>query len=397
MSGQVANVYKQGVLAARLERVGDDIKFSYLPDYLVAGLPEVATTLPLTSEPVLTSGGSAPAFFAGLLPEGRRLAAVASRLKISRDNDLGLLLEIGADLIGDTQVLPIGADPLAERPPVLLPGDLAGVDFVVLREQVFGSKASGLPGVQDKISSRMLNVPAKMADTDFILKLNPADMPLVVENEAFFLALAAKCGIATAPFELLTDSHGAHALRLQRFDRHGRGAGKSRLAAEDGCQVLGRYPVAKYELEYIDVAKALIALCPARGVAGYELFKQLVFAWLTGNGDVHAKNLSVLQTTAGEWRVAPAYDLLCTVFYDNDTSMALPLFGKKTGWSRQLMLAAAAEMYVPQKAAEKVIDRQLKVLAYLPAQIRAGVLPYESNPIRKTANQLEHRAEMIKS
>ncbi len=127
MSGQVANVYKQGVLAARLERVGDDIKFSYLPDYLAAGLPEVATTLPLTSEPVLTSGGSAPAFFAGLLPEGRRLAAVASRLKISRDNDLGVLLEIGADLIGDTQVLPIDVDPLAERPPVLLPGDLAGV------------------------------------------------------------------------------------------------------------------------------------------------------------------------------------------------------------------------------------------------------------------------------
>ncbi|WP_414819923.1 HipA domain-containing protein [Serinicoccus sp. CNJ-927] len=37
-------------------------------------------------------------------------------------------------------------------------------------------------------------------------------------------------------------------------------------------------------------------------------------AWATGNGDLHAKNLSVLQRD-GEWRVAPVYDVPSTVPY----------------------------------------------------------------------------------
>jgi serine/threonine-protein kinase HipA len=37
----------------------------------------------------------------------------------------------------------------------------------------------------------------------------------------------------------------------------------------------------------------------ASKVAGLELFKQLVFSWLTANGDAHAKNLSIVQTLDG--------------------------------------------------------------------------------------------------
>ncbi|MEO5609598.1 MAG: HipA N-terminal domain-containing protein [Ornithinibacter sp.] len=34
-----------------------------------------------------------------------------------------------------------------------------------------------------------------------------------------------------------------------------------------------------------------------------DVFRQVAYAWLTGNGDVHAKNLSILGTEAtGEWR-----------------------------------------------------------------------------------------------
>lgn len=47
---------------------------------------------------------------------------------------------------------------------------------------------------------------------------------------------------------------------------------------------------------------------PARGACA------TVFAWLTGNGDLHAKNVSVLQQ-AGEWRIAPIYDAPPTVPY----------------------------------------------------------------------------------
>lgn len=40
-----------------------------------------------------------------------------------------------------------------------------------------------------------------------------------------------------------------------------------------------------------------------------NLFIQFLFAWLTGNGDLHAKNVSLLESK-GRWGVAPMYDLL---------------------------------------------------------------------------------------
>lgn len=43
---RIADVYKQGVLAGRIERHAGGTLFSYLPKYLDAGGPPVATTLP---------------------------------------------------------------------------------------------------------------------------------------------------------------------------------------------------------------------------------------------------------------------------------------------------------------------------------------------------------------
>ena len=54
---------------------------------------------------------------------------------------------------------------------------------------------------------------------------------------------------------------------------------------------------------------------------------QFFYAWLTGNGDVHAKNISVLQSSSGKWKVSPVYDVPSTVFY-RDMTMALPVAGR---------------------------------------------------------------------
>jgi hypothetical protein len=50
---------------------------------------------------------------------------------------------------------------------------------------------------------------------------------------------------------------------------------------------------------------ALAGLCKARAVASRNLYLQFVFAWLTGNGDLHAKNAAVLEGRRGGWVVAP--------------------------------------------------------------------------------------------
>ncbi len=390
----VGLVYKNGVLAAKLERQASSVSFSYFGSYLESSGAAVATTLPLSLEPIVLANGATPAFFAGLLPEGRRLGAIAERAKLSLDDDLSLLLVMGADLIGDVQVVPEGVDPLVAREQLLLPRDTSSVSFDEIRDQYFGSIASGIPGVQDKVSSQMLNAPAKTAGIDYIVKFNPKDIPFAVENEFFFLNLVKKVGIKTANASLLTDSEGKHALRLQRFDRVGTTSNKQRLAIEDGAQVLGRYPLDKYRIDFVEMANRMIELSASSVTTAFHIYKQLVFNWLIGNGDAHAKNFSIRRDTLGEWQAAPAYDLLCTAFYD-DKSMALPLEGQDTGWSRTLLLQVAKKLGLPKASAIRTIERQLAALVDLPDQILDGALPFARHQKVEVSSLLRKRWKQL--
>jgi serine/threonine-protein kinase HipA len=239
----------------------------------------------------------------------------------------------------------------------------------------------------------MLNAPVRYAGYDYILKLNPTGVPFAVENEAFFLGLARQCDVATADFLLMTDSLGERALRLRRFDRVPTGAGH-RLALEDGAQVLDVYPAAKYEVDFLEMAQALVAHCAARPAAGLQLFRQLVFNWLIGNGDAHAKNYSILEGTGGDWVISPAYDLLCTRFYD-DRTLALTVQGKNHALTRKLLVETAGALGVSERAAHKVIDRQLATLADLPDQIVSGALPFAQNLNNETGKFLRKRAKAL--
>ncbi len=386
-------VYKKGLLAGRIESSGREVRFEYLPEYLAAGGKAIATSLPAYAEPVILSSGATPTFFANTLPEGRRLTAIASRVGASLDDDLTILLEIGQDLIGDVQVLEKPDAPDLEREVLLLPKDTSTVSFNEIRNAYFGLGSTGIPGVQDKVSSRMLNARARMANVDYILKLNPVDVPFAVENENFFLHLAKKCDIEISEFQMFQDKENNHALRLERFDRVASKKGKTRLAVEDGCQALDIYPAKKYSVEFLELANRLIQLCPSRVTAGVNLFKMLIFNWLIGNGDAHAKNFSVLESE-GEWVVAPAYDLLCTRFY-NDRDMALPLLGQKTAWTLELLLEAAEKMYVKRDFARELIRSQLSVLEDLPDQILGGALPFPRHTNIEVSEFLKKRRKAL--
>lgn len=74
-------------------------------------MPAVATTLPVTTAAVATANGALPPFFAGLLPEGHRLTVLRTVAKTSLDDELTLLLAVGADVPGDVQVVPAGEKP----------------------------------------------------------------------------------------------------------------------------------------------------------------------------------------------------------------------------------------------------------------------------------------------
>ena len=72
-----AEVYKAGRAAATLTRTDGGIRFEYLSEY---NGPAVAHSLPY-GRVVQSNGGAVPAFFSGLLPEGRRLNALRREVK----------------------------------------------------------------------------------------------------------------------------------------------------------------------------------------------------------------------------------------------------------------------------------------------------------------------------
>jgi serine/threonine-protein kinase HipA len=390
-----ADVFKGGRRAATLTRTPDGVEFCYLDAWITAGGSAVATTLPVTAEPVVRPGGAVPAYFAGLLPEGRRLGALRRAVKTSADDELTLLLAVGADAIGDVQVVPTGVLPAEVPARVALEqvGDIRFADLLV--ELGVRAQRVALPGVQDKTSAAMIKLPVARAGERFILKLNPAEYPHLVENEAFFLDAARKSGLTVPPSEVVTDAGAEPGLLVRRFDRTTVDGAVHLLAVEDGCQVLGRPPADKYLLSADRTFLALAAVCDAVTLAGRDLIRQLAFAYLTGNGDAHAKNFSVLQGLDGEWRVSPGYDAPSSYPY-GDTTMALSIGGRSGGdFGVVDLVALGGQIGVPERAVRRVLsdltDRADSWLAEL------DTLPFDRGKITKLRRLIGYRRRRLAS
>ena len=170
-----ADVYKAGALAAVLERTERGVELRYTDEWVRARGRAIASTLPVTSEPVVSTGGAVPAFFAGLLPEGRRLSALRRAVKTSSDDELGLLVAVGSDPVGDVQVVAAGARLERASARVETDGsDFGRVSFAdLMRSYDIEIDRRALAGVQDKVSLTMLSLPVRAASGEFILKRWP--------------------------------------------------------------------------------------------------------------------------------------------------------------------------------------------------------------------------------
>ena len=378
-----ADVYKAGQLAGTLARTPDGgTSFEYTGEYLSTGTPAVATTLPAAEAAVATPHGALPPFFAGLLPEGRRLTTLRTAAKTSLDDELTLLLAVGADVPGDVQVVPTGEAPV--EPEALADASRSdSLDFAALAGAL---DLHGLPGVQDKASASMLTAPLAMRRHRYILKLDPAEHPHLVANEALHLAAARRLKIPVAKASVVTDRRGASGLLVERFDRiSADGKTWARLSLEDAAQVMGLPPASKYNVSAEDAIAALAGTCRARPVAIRNLYLQFLFAWLTGNGDLHAKNISVMEAD-GTYAVAPIYDVPCTLLYGDD-SMALSIGGRTKGLKARHWADFAEAIRLPRRAAESA-NRNAMAAA---AGVNLAALSLDGSPMRGAVRELRHR------
>lgn len=124
------------------------------------------------------------------------------------------------------------------------------------------------------------------------------------------MTLARRCGLEAPRTELLHLPEPVYL--VHRYDRRPVGGQVRRRHQIDLCQLLGKWPGYKYEEDGgASLAETFDALRHVRqpAVARLAMLRWVIFDYLIGNSDAHAKNVSFLVGRHGI-DLAPAYDLL---------------------------------------------------------------------------------------
>jgi serine/threonine-protein kinase HipA len=362
-----ASVYRGPRLIGSLARTAHGAVFEY-DDQVGAADADlgVGFCMPPGRRRYEVSGVNLQPFFAGLLPEGLRLSALRARVKTSADDLFSLCLAAGADPVGDVSLVPEGLAPRSTAPTVDVTR-LGECSFRELFEESLRFEVDGparepsVPGVQDKISAAMISFPLRgnRRERAHILKLNPKDLPSLVDCEAFFMDMARACGLDVAPVRVVRDKDGRAGLLVERFDRRTVPGGGDylRLHTEDACQFLDRYPADKYRLSMADIVAGLFAHASAPLVELLRLMRLVAFCYLIGNGDLHARNVSLLvEPRSGRVQLSPAYDLLSTLPY-GDRRMALKMDGRDDDLTCASFVAFAERHGLRPRAVRAMLDK----------------------------------------
>lgn len=203
----------------------------------------------------------------------------------------------------------------------------------------------------------------------YILKPQLETYSHVPENEHVSMCIAALVGVEVPRLGLFHLADGSVAYVIKRYDR----TAKGKLQQEDFCQLSGRKAHERGHGTAEECA-AIVARCAGEpAVELRRLFRLLLVAYWIGNGDLHLKNLSMLRGADGVYRLAPAYDLVCTRIY-GDKTMSLPLGIKNKDLRRREWLdfaeqharmtraeadAIIAEMLGQTSAALELLERSL--------------------------------------
>ncbi len=282
---------------------------------------------------VYSSRMKLPPFFSNLLPEGVLREYMVKRLKIHHDNEFEILMALGASLPGAVRALP--ADELPQ----------AAIDY---RPSATHAAPEEIPikfslgGSQLKFS--MLEHGGRFTLEDgngkWIVKPPHPTLPNAPVNEYTMMRLAAAAGIQTPEVKLVkiddidlpglvglpVPKRESRAYAIKRYDRTADG----RVHVEDFAQVFNVHADQEYRAtNYDTIGRLIFDLFPNRFEQLAEFIRRLVVNILIGNGDAHLKNWSIIYTDKVTPRLSPAYDLVSTIHYVQNDSLALNLGGEK--------------------------------------------------------------------
>jgi serine/threonine-protein kinase HipA len=341
------NVWVGDTHAAILSEQDNTFSLAYTEAWAAQGYA-FSPHLPLNT---LSSGAAVRNFFSNLLPEGQLLEGLSQAYQVSQFDVFGILRKVGEDCAGALIISDL--EESLENSDVITKDDYQEISEQDLNARIEESSAQNIPvmmwdmiprmslaGVQNKLGVYIdavdrLFLPNGSAPTSHILKPDNhnAKHPNIAANEYFCMQLANQIGLNvpdTSYRKLPTP-----VFLIKRYDRIWTNEGRLiRSHQIDGCQALNLPPNLKYEQEYRDGPQgasiaslmALAKLCKTPAIAQQQLITWVLFNYLIGNSDAHAKNISflinhhlfdernqiVIDTGI---KVAPFYDLVCGTVY----------------------------------------------------------------------------------
>ena len=311
-----------------------DYFFEYDPQWIEQpGGYVLAPQFPLRLERF--AGAAVKKFFENLLPEGEALEDILSAIHLRGASSFEVLGRLGAELPGVLSLLPENAHPDNQQQYRSLNFDTLSARLAdrgrtpLLVSNVDATMS--LAGAQDKIGlcfdkqSKRLSDSLGHSPTTHILKPDtrqPRYQPSAI-NEYACMKLARALKLQVPDVWLLRVPEACYV--VERYDRFTAAGNIVGLHQIDGCQLLGHGPGWKYQRmgglvsipKLVDAMRAL----RVRGNNLLQLQRWVMFNYLIGNADAHAKNVSVLIDEKG-FKLAPFYDLLCVRVY-GDTGLAL--------------------------------------------------------------------------
>jgi serine/threonine-protein kinase HipA len=218
-----------------------------------------------------------------------------------------------------------------------------------------------ISGIQEKVSLRLSGDKSRfeIAPTSgkYILKPEPSHFVFVPQNEHLTMRLAELVGIEAPLFGLVELTDKTIAYIIKRFDRLDDG---TKLQVDDFCQLAQQPMRNKYQGSGELCVRILRKYASEPLIEIRKLFKMLLFSWCISNGDQHLKNYSLIRTLEGRWRLAPAYDLICTRLpIPSDRELALPICGKKSNLTKTVWLDFAMYCQIPERATKRLFQEQI--------------------------------------
>lgn len=274
-------------------------------------------------------------------------------------------------------------------PPPVAPRMLMGARDLTESDVVEFGRGS-ISGVQPKVlvqqSQDGLRLEVVGKGGLYILKPQTSAHRALPENEHTTMTLARSLGLQIPPCGLIRLGDASWAYIIRRFDRTSDGS--RRIRQEDFCALAGLPADKKYDKGSAELCVRLLRehLAP-QDVPGevLKLYRQMLFSWWVGNGDLHLKNLSLTAGLDNRWRLTPTYDLVSTELVLPGDKLALPLGGKHNKITLTDWLKFAAYCNIGETEVEAELERlaqaagpaeALVVRSYLPQDMKDRLIPF---------------------